>query len=54
MPMDVDYVVASRYIARLQHILDHLPHGSREEIADQIIDFVNKMEERWGPAKEEE
>ena len=47
MPMDVDYIVAKDAIDELHELLSDMPHGEREEIADEIIEFVEKMKQKW-------
>lgn len=47
MPMDIDYVAAKNAIHDLINLLDVQPHGEREQIADEIIEFVKIMEKRW-------
>ena len=46
MPLDVDAVVAHQYIEKLSRLVGSLPHMKREEICDDIIEFVDKMEEK--------
>jgi hypothetical protein len=46
MGMDVDYVTAKQSIDELLDVLGRLEHGKREEIADDIIEFVDKMKEK--------
>ncbi len=45
--MDIDYIAAKQAIDLLIHILDKKEHGDRSEIADDIIDFVNRMKEKY-------
>jgi hypothetical protein len=47
MPMDVDNVVALKYVERLQQLVSDLPYMRKEEICDDIIEFVEKMEEKY-------
>lgn len=47
MPMDIDYLAAQSAIDSLIKLLDVQPHGEREQIADEIIEFVKVMEKRW-------
>ena len=47
MPMDIDYVAAKQAIDELMYLLNQQPHGEREGIADEIIEFVEVMKERW-------
>ena len=46
MPLDVDYIVGRDAIEELGEILSNCEHGKREDIADDIIEFVNKMKEK--------
>jgi hypothetical protein len=45
--MDVDYIAAESAIKELQELLIDIPHGEREEIADEIIEFVEKMKTKF-------
>jgi hypothetical protein len=47
MPMDIDYIAAKHAIDELSRLLNEQEHGEREEIADEIINFVEKMKEKW-------
>lgn len=47
MGLDVDYMAADQKLDELKKILRSIPHGSREEIADDIIEFVSQMKEKW-------
>lgn len=47
MPMDIDYLAAKSAIHDLIKLLDEQPHGKREQIADEIIEFVKIMKKRW-------
>lgn len=47
MPMDVDYIAAKQSIDELKKLLSDTPHGEREEIADEIIEFVENMKKKW-------
>lgn len=47
MPMDVDYIAAKQSIDKLEKLLSNIPHGEREEIADEIINFVEQMKQKW-------
>ena len=53
MPLDVDFVAADQALEKLREILSNQPHMKREGIADDIIEFVEKMEEKW-PKKEDD
>ena len=45
--MDVDYIAAKQSIDELDALLMAQKHGEREEIADEIIEFVERMKEKW-------
>lgn len=45
--MDVDYIVAKQAIDELDELLSDMPHGERQEIADEIIEFVENMKKKW-------
>jgi hypothetical protein len=45
--LDVDAVAANQAIDKLHRILSDVPHGEREQIADDIIEFVDKMEVKY-------
>ncbi len=47
MGIDVDYIAAKQAIDSLEKLLTDQEHGEREEIADEIIDFVEKMEIKY-------
>lgn len=47
MGMDVDWLTADQAITELRKLLSNQPHGEREIIADEIIDFVEKMKEKY-------
>ena len=47
MPLDVDAIVAGQYIDKLHELVSSLPHMKREKICDDIIEFVEKMEEKY-------
>ncbi|MFA5366533.1 MAG: hypothetical protein WC333_01225 [Dehalococcoidia bacterium] len=47
MGLDVDYVAACQAIEKLERLLSNQPHGKREKIADDIIDFVKKMKQKY-------
>jgi hypothetical protein len=47
MGLDVDYVAASNSIEELEEILRDTPHGKREKIADDIIEFVEKLKKKY-------
>ena len=45
--MDVDYIAAKQSIEELERLLMDQPHGQREEIADDIIEAVEKLQKKW-------
>ena len=45
--MDVDAVVAKMALDEIQDILGGLPHGEREEIADEIIEFKERLKKKY-------
>lgn len=45
--MDIDYIAAKQSIDELTELLSDIPHGEREEIAEEIIDFVENMKTKW-------
>lgn len=47
MGMDVDYVFGKDAIDELSKLLSSQKHGEREEIVDEIIEFVEKMKIKW-------
>lgn len=47
MGMDVDYIAGKQAIEELEKILGDKEHGKREEIADDIIEFVKKMKVKY-------
>lgn len=50
--MDVDYIAAKDSIEELEKLLYNQTHGEREEIADDIIEFVESMKKKWAIVKE--
>ncbi len=47
MGMDIDYIAGNQAIQELGKLLSDQEHGEREEIADEIIEFVEKMKIKW-------
>lgn len=47
MPMDIDFVFAREAIKELETLLSNQEHGEREEIADDICDFVQEMKDKY-------
>lgn len=48
MGMDVDFIVAKEAIEKIEEILFKMEHGEREAIADDIIEFSEKLEKKFG------
>ena len=48
MGMDVDNIVARDYLGKIEKILFDMPHGEREEICDDIIEFYEQMKKKYG------
>lgn len=48
MPLDVDIIAARQSLERLERLASSLPHMGREDIADDILEFENKMKEKYG------
>jgi hypothetical protein len=47
MGMDVDYIFGKQAIEELEKLFSHQNHGERGEIADDIIEFVEKMKDKY-------
>ncbi|AGO47910.1 hypothetical protein Phi40:1_gp045 [Cellulophaga phage phi40:1] len=43
MAMDLDYVFAMEAIEKLEQKLDSIPHGEREQIADDINSMADAI-----------
>jgi len=48
MGMDVDYIAGKQAIEELEKLFRDQEHGEREEIADEIIEFVEKIKIKYG------
>jgi hypothetical protein len=48
MGLDVDYIAGKQAIEELEKLFSDQQHGERKEIADEIIEFVEKMKVKWG------
>ena len=48
MGMDLDYIAGKQAIEELEKLFSDQEHGEREEIADDIIEFVEKMKVKYG------
>lgn len=46
MPLDVDYVVAKNHIDVILKKLSNVEHGNRENIANKIISFSNRLDNK--------
>ncbi len=51
MGLDVDYLAAKSAIGKINKLLSDQRHGRREKIADDIIDFAEKMKKKYGGKK---
>jgi len=51
MGLDIDYIAGKQAIDELQSILNDIPHGKREKIADELIEFAEKMSKKWKTRK---
>jgi hypothetical protein len=47
MPLDVDAIAAQQALELLKEILSNQPHMQREELADDYIEFAEKMKEKY-------
>jgi len=47
MGIDVDYLAAKQAIDELTEMLSNTPHGKREKLADDIIEAVEKIKEKY-------
>lgn len=47
MPLDTDYLAASYAIKELNSLLSDIPHGNREQIANDIEKFVDEMKKKY-------
>lgn len=48
MPLDVDYIAAKNAIDDIEKTLSNVPHGEREKIADEIIEFAEQLIKKYG------
>ena len=53
MAMDIDYVVAKEALEKLDEILSSMPHGEREMIADDYLEFLDKIKKKYLKTKAE-
>lgn len=51
MGLDVDYIAAKNAMDELKNIVSGMQHGEREEIADDIIEFVEKIKLKYSNEK---
>jgi hypothetical protein len=42
MGMDLDWIFAKAKIDELEKYLGDIPHGERQEVADEIIEMIDK------------
>jgi len=47
MGLDVDYIAAKDAIDELTEILSNIEHGERCEIADDIINAIEKIKKKY-------
>jgi len=47
MGMDVDYIAAKNAIEIIEKTVSDLPHGEREDIADEIIEFAENLKRKY-------
>ena len=47
MGLDIDAVAIRQYIDRLKKVVFDQEHGEREELCDDIIEFVERMEVKY-------
>lgn len=48
MALDIDYIFTKQAIDELEKLVSDQNHGERGEIADDIIEFVEKMKIKYG------
>lgn len=51
MGLDVDYIAAKEAINELESIVNDMGHNEREDIADDIIKFVEDIKLKYGNEK---
>ncbi len=51
MGMDLDYIAGKQAIDELEKVFCNIQHGEREEIADDIIEFVEKIKLKYSENK---
>jgi len=51
MGLDVDYIAAKKAVEKIEKTLENVPHGKREKIADDIIEFSEKLKEKYKKEK---
>jgi hypothetical protein len=47
MGLDVDYIAGHEAIEKIEELLSDKPHGEREEMADDIIEFSDKLKKKY-------
>jgi len=48
MGLDVDYIAGNDAIDRIHEVLNSESHGKREKIVDEIIEFAEQLEKKYG------
>lgn len=48
MGLDMDWIAVKSSFDRLKELVQGIQHGERAEIADDICDFEQKMQEKYG------
>ena len=48
MGMDVDFIVAKDSLKEIDGVLFDMEHGERQDIADEIIEFAEKIKKKYG------
>lgn len=51
MGLDIDYIAAHQAIEKIEKLLSNVKHGEREEIANKIIEFAEKLEQKFSKNK---
>ena len=47
MGMDIDQIAGKEAIGEIEKLLSSKEHGKREEIADDILEFVENMKDKY-------
>jgi len=51
MGLDVDYIAAKDAIEKIEKTVSDMPHGEREDIADEIIEFAENLKVKYTTPK---